>query len=195
LACVAKSVDRGRDDEAMTPYADQSWSPADNPYAIAVSEGWWWRRAVNLCVHRIQEGDDPNRQVDARLLILALSLLEQAAAMEAAAIDEEAQAAVWSQLEQARTRFNQLVPGLRDARNVLSHFDEYARGQGRLQQDYRDHAAAARCYSVGGYDPENGKVVVGPHQIDVNQARAQAHELFTALYAAARAVDPSRDVR
>ncbi len=179
----------------MTPHADQSWSPADNPYAIAVSEGWWWRRAVNLCAHRIQEGDDPNRQVDARLLILALSLLEQAAAMEAAAIDEEAQAAVWNQLEQARTRFNQLLPGLRDARNVLSHFDEYARGQGRLQHDYRDHAAAARCYSVGGYDPESGKVVVGPHQIDVSQARAQADELFNALYAAARAVVPNRDVR
>lgn len=179
----------------MTPYADQSWSPADNPYAIAVSEGWWWLQAVNLCADRIQEGDDPNRQVDARLLILALRLLEQAAAMEAAAIDEEAQAAVWSHLEQARTRFNQLVPGMRDARNVLTHFDEYSRGQGRLQQDYRDHAAAARCYSVGGYDPANGKVVVGPHQIDVSQARAQAHELFTALYAAARAVDPSTDVR
>jgi hypothetical protein len=48
---------------------------------------------------------------------------------------------------------------------------------------------------VGGYDPANGKVVVGPHPIDVDQALAQAHELFTALYAAARAVDWSRDGR
>jgi hypothetical protein len=178
----------------MTSYADEPWSPADNPHAIAVSEGWWWMRAVNLCAHRIQEGDDPDRQIDARLLILALGLLEQAAAMEAAAIEEE-QGAVWAPLEQARTCFNELVPGLRAARNVLTHFDEYARGQGRLQQDCRDRASAARRYWVGGYDPANGKVVVGPHQIDVDRARAQANELFAALCAAARVVDRRRDAR
>ena len=148
-------------------------------------------RTVDLCARRIREGHDPSRQIDARLLIVALSLLVRAAAMEAAAIEQE-DAAVRDRLEQARARFDELVPGLSDARNVLTHFDEYARGHGRLQRGDNDRAAAARHFWGFGYDPANGNIVLGPYQIDVEQAVVQAHQLFTALYAAAQAVDRSR---
>jgi hypothetical protein len=40
--------------------SQDDWSPADNPYAIAVSEAQWWQRAVRLAVLRVQ-GEDDNR--------------------------------------------------------------------------------------------------------------------------------------
>lgn len=171
----------------MTPYADDPWSPADNPHAIAVSEGWWWLRTVALCARRIQQGHDPERQVDARLFIVALHLLVRAADMETAAIGQDKAA----RLRQACQRFEKRVPGLSGARNVLMHFDEYARGRGRMQQDDDDPAAAARRFWQFGYDPGSGNVVVGPYQINVDQAASQAKELFAALYASASAVDPA----
>lgn len=143
-------------------------------------------RTVDLCARRIREGHDPNRQIDARLLIVALSLLVRAAAMEAAAIEQE-DVTVRAPSEQARARSDELVPGLSE-RNVLTHFDEYAWPWTAARGDH-DPAAAARHFWGFGYDPASRNIVLGPYQIDVDQAVVQAHELFTALYAAAQAVD------
>lgn len=108
--------------------------------------------------------------------------------MEAAVIGQEEAAP----LRQACRRFEKRVPGLSGARNVLMHFDEYARGRGHLQRDDDDRAAAARRFWGFGYEPGSGNVVVGPYEINVDEAAVQAEQLFTALYAAARAVDHSK---
>jgi hypothetical protein len=175
----------------MRTDGDEAWSPAGNPYAIAVSEAWWWLRTVNLCAHRIREGHDPDRQIDARLFVLALSQLVRAAEMEAAAIRNEDNS-MRAGLETAQLRFDELVPGLLAARNVLTHFDEYARGAGHLQRANDDPITAARQFWAFGYDPASGSVVVGPYRIQVDDAAKEAIGLFNALYAAARAFDARR---
>lgn len=38
--------------------AADDWSPADNPYAIAVSEARWWRDAALLAIPRMRGSDD-----------------------------------------------------------------------------------------------------------------------------------------
>ncbi len=64
--------------------APDDWSPADAPYAIALSEAQWWKWAVQLAAARIDGPDDErlrpvsSRQVDARNLILALAQLLRA---------------------------------------------------------------------------------------------------------------------
>lgn len=169
-----------------------TWSPADNPYAIAVSEGQWWMWTAELCARRIREGRDPDRQIDTRQFIMALRQLLYAAEMEKREV-QHLDPAVLQALGEARQHFDQSVPGLTDARNVLVHFDEYARGEGKLQHKLRkqgvDAATAARQFWTFGYDPATGSVQVGPYEINIEQARLQARQLFRAIYTAAQAVD------
>ncbi|MBV9446305.1 MAG: hypothetical protein JO345_10460 [Streptosporangiaceae bacterium] len=42
----------------MSGAAVGDWSPADNPYAIAVSEAQWWRDAARLAIMRMRDDDD-----------------------------------------------------------------------------------------------------------------------------------------
>jgi hypothetical protein len=53
----------------MMGNAADDWSPADNPYAIAVSEAGWWVRAVQLTARRLGRDDEQmlpysSRQID-----------------------------------------------------------------------------------------------------------------------------------
>ena len=76
----------------MTATPSGDWSPADNPYAIAVSEAQWWQRAVQLAVLRMRGGDDSriawfsSRQIDARQLVFALRQLLAAEQLEQAVL-------------------------------------------------------------------------------------------------------------
>lgn len=178
------------------------WSPADNPHAIAVSEAQWWRWAVQLAVLRLRDPDDQriawpsSRQIDARQLVFALRQLLSAAeladvAMEASSID----AAARSALAQARQSFKDALPGIKDMRDALMHFEDWSRGEGRSgsQRDRRNAGEAlrdiARDYWGFGYDPNAGTVSLGPYTIDVDTAAQAARELSWAIYLASRVVD------
>ncbi|MFI0368848.1 hypothetical protein ACH35V_13260 [Actinomadura sp. 1N219] len=41
----------------MTATSPDDWSPADNPYAIAVSEAQWWLHTVELAISRMRKGE------------------------------------------------------------------------------------------------------------------------------------------
>jgi hypothetical protein len=178
------------------------WSPADNPHAIAISEGQWWQRAVQLAVLRLRGPDDQriswfsSRQIDARQLVFALRQLLSAArladmAMEARAIDATARNA----LAQARQKFEDALPGVKDMRDALMHFEGWSRGEGRFgpQRDRRNAGEAlrdvAREFWGFGYDPNAGTVSLGPYTIDVDTADQAARELSWAIYQASREVD------
>lgn len=169
-----------------------TWSPADNPYAIAVSEAQWWMETAELCARRIREGRDPDRQIDTRLFIVALRQLLYAAEMEQLEV-KHLNPAVRRALGEACKHFDLAVPGVTHARDVLIHFDRYARGEGNRQRKLLDQgvdaAAAARQFWTFGYDPTTGTAQVGPYEINIEQARRQARQLFRAIYTAARAVD------
>ena len=71
--------------------------------------------------------------------------------------------AVRDALAQVRTNFQNALPGIKDMRDALMHFDEWLRGTGRSPQQKRikaDEALrdVARDYGSFGYDPIAGTV-------------------------------------
>jgi len=187
---------------AMASANPQGWSPADNPYAIAVSEAQWWRDAARLAVPRMRDDDDRriawfgSQQIDARQLIfvlrqlLAAEHLEQVA-LAAVGIDP----AVSQALTEARARFEQALPDIKHMRDALVHFDEWSHGSGKYgpQRKARDAGAAlrdvAREFWSFGYDPSAGTVSLDPFRIHIDDADRAARELCHAIYLAARKVD------
>jgi len=183
----------------------QDWSPADNPYAIAVSEAQWWRNAARLAVLRMRDDDDrriawfSSRQIDARQLICALRQLLAAEQLEQVALAALGiDPAVSQALTEARARFEQALPDIKHMRDALVHFDEWSRGAGKYgpQRKARDAGAAlrdvAREYWSFGYDPSAGTVSLGPFRIHIDAADRAARELCHAICrSASRQVLPS----
>jgi hypothetical protein len=179
------------------------WSPADNPYATAVSEAQWWRDAAKLAILRMREdGDDhrlgwfSSRQIDARQLVIALRQLITAEQLEQFALKELGMhPLVGGTLSQARKQFEDALPGIKDIRDGLMHFDDWSRGQGKFgpQRRARDAGTAprdvARDYWSFGYDPAAGSVSFGPYIIRLDAAELAAPELCQAIYLAAHEVD------
>jgi len=185
----------------VTASVPPDWSPADNPHAIAISEAQWWQRAVQLAVLRLREPDDQriswfsSRQIDARQLVFALRQILNAERLVAVAMETRGVGtAAREALAQARQRFEDALPGIKDMRDALMHFDEWSRGAGRGPQKDRRNAGealrdVAREYWGFGYDPSAATVSLGPYTIRVDSAEQAAKDLSWAIYQAAREVD------
>jgi hypothetical protein len=177
------------------------WSPADHPYAIAVSEAQWWKWAVQLAAARITGPDNPDlwpissRQIDARNLVLALSQLLRAERLEQFALEDLGlDPAVGQSLRAARERYLQNMPGLEHMRNALTHFDSWARGAGHGPQKRRVNAGdapreVAREFWGFGYNPSSETITFGPYHVHVPTALQAALDFTADIYNAARAVD------
>jgi hypothetical protein len=185
----------------VTSNSTNDWSPADNPYSIAVSEAQWWQRAVQLAVLRVRAKDDDgiawhsSRQIDARQLVFALRQLLTAEQLEQAALKALGiDPAVGQELAKARKNFEEALPGVKDMRDALMHFDEWARGTGLGPQKKRRQAGealrdVARFFWGFGYDPSADTISMDPYTIDVSTADRAAKELSWAIFNAAREVD------
>jgi hypothetical protein len=184
-----------------TPRDD--WSPADDPYATAVSEAQWWQRAAHLAVLRLRGRDDlvggfSSRQIDARQLVLALRQILAAEKLEQLALAELGlDPRVGAELARARQQFEEALPGIKHMRDALTHFDQGSRGEGFGPQNRQVKAGAAardvaRDFGGFGYDPTAETVSMGPYKIEVTAADQAARELSWAIYMAARAVDAKR---
>jgi hypothetical protein len=185
----------------MTSTNPDDWSPADNPYAIAVSQSQMWRDIVRLTVLRMRGEDDrqagwfSSRQLDAHVLIMTLRQLLTSEQLEQASLTELGMdPAVSAALAAARQRFEDALPGVKDMRDALMHFDEWLRGQGLGPQAKRRKAGdavrdIARDYWRFGYNPDAGTVAFGPYVIAIDVAERAASELCHAIYMAAREVD------
>lgn len=175
--------------------AGRPWSPANNPYSIAVSEAYWALGAVHLCARRIRDGNDPARQIDARQCIIALAQLLLAARMEKKSILELDLGLddAMRELTEAIDRFQEQLPDVVNARNQLMHFDEYATGIGVRQRPLIaggiEKTEVARQFWGGGYDPDTGIFREGLYEIHIEKAAGEARRLNSAIGAAARAVD------
>lgn len=183
------------------PTSADDWSPADNPYSIAVSEAWTWLRCVLLLCKRIHAGDDhqlpgfDSRQLDARQLVVALWQLLMAHELERVAVRDLGMGKdVLAELSRARTRYEQALPGIKHMRDALLHFDEWARGHGRGPQQKAVEAGSelrdvASMYWNFGYDPALDTITLGPYVIQLDSAVDAANALVKGIYGAARAVD------
>jgi hypothetical protein len=90
-----------------------------------------WRRAVQLERERLLIADTGiDHHIDSYFCVIALSqLLRAAKAMEIATKD--------ALLRKALEQFQVNVPDAKDPRDILSHFDAYQAGTGKLQKKGR----------------------------------------------------------
>lgn len=189
--------------------AGADWSPADHPYAIAVSEAMWWRCAVQLALARLGDPDDrrsapvSSKQLDARNMVFALVQLLAAERLEQTALrDLRVDSAIGEALSNARDRYLAALPDIQEIRNALTHFDDWAIGHGRGAQrkdvvSGSERRDVARAYWSFGYCPGEypGEQVVklGPFEIAVAAALPAARELARAIETAAMEVDRHSD--
>lgn len=180
---------------------DTAWSPADHPYAIAASEAMWWRCAVQLAFARLADADDrrsapvSSKQLDARSMIFALAQLLAAERLEQGALrDLRVDPGIGQALSDARDRYLAAIPGIQEMRNALTHFDDWAIGQGHGPQRKSIAGGAERrdvawLYWSFGYYPSEQMVKLGPFEISAPTAFQAALELARAIQSAAMEVD------
>ena len=187
----------------MTSTVSSDWSPADHPYAIAVSEAQWWMRTAKLAVLRIRDEDEDrrvgfsSRQIDARQLVFALRQLLAAEELEQRALKDLGRAATLGvALVRARREFEQALPDIKNMRDGLNPaLQDWARGRGAsARRKLRARRVllsgdVARMFWGFGYDPITGMVSFGPYAIQVDTAARAAGELARAIYLAAHEVD------
>jgi hypothetical protein len=177
---------------------EEPWSPARNPHAIALSQSWWALQAVQQFAADAKAASGPAQQIYARQIFGQLRLLRRCAAMQ---LEELARLGVdpisRDQLRAEIDEFDTAVEGAKSARDILEHFDEYARGDGRLQRRAMkdlgiDVFEAAAMFWGGGYDSSTDLLTEGPFEVSLPQAIAASERLHVAIDRAARAVDSSR---
>jgi hypothetical protein len=174
---------------------DDEWNKLEHLDSIAVREGWLWGRAVSRLAGRIEKSSGGiDDQVDAALLAVAYTNVYRAALLARDHVSEQGR----NLLDEALARVDQGVPGARQVRDMLEHFDEYERGAGRLQQPGRrekqrcsDEALAQehRIYFERG--TEGFILHVGDATLPVRRVRDAARELLEAMHTAGNApTDP-----
>jgi hypothetical protein len=183
----------------MSDETEESWSPASNPYAIAVSQSLWALWAIQLFAADAREhGGDERSQIYARQIFGQLRALQRCAEMMA---KELLRLGVGQSqrdhLQRTMRDFEAAVPGAASARNILEHFDAYARGEGRLVKQAMkdmdiDVYRAAAMYWGGGYDPSTETVTEGPFAVVIPIALDSAEALQRAIYAAGKSADAHR---
>ncbi|HEX4109716.1 MAG TPA: hypothetical protein VHX88_16375, partial [Solirubrobacteraceae bacterium] len=118
----------------------------------------------------------PAQQIYARQIFGHLRLLQRCAVMQAKELVRLGiDPAHRDQLQDEIDAFERAVPGAKNARDVLEHFDEYARGDGRLQRKAMselgiDVFEAAAMFWGGGYDSVADELTEGPFVVVVSQA-------------------------
>ncbi|WP_020143467.1 hypothetical protein [Terracoccus sp. 273MFTsu3.1] len=135
------------------------------------------------------------QQIEARNLVFALVQLLAAEGLEQRALAELGVAtSVGDALASARERYLEALPGIREMRNAITHFDDWAMGEGRgLQKRGVDAGVSRRDAEAHfwglGYHLDMSVVRLGPYTIEVERAESAAKDLDRAIYAAAQAVD------
>lgn len=174
------------------------WSPAREPYAIAVSHSWWALRSATVFAADAKKNKGHAQQIYARQLFGHLRVLRRCAEMMATELTrQDIDEADRDRLDREIVAFDVAIPAAKDARDVIEHFDEYARGEGRLERQAMEDLAidvfeAAAMFWGGGYDPSTEKLTEGPFEILVPHAISAAERLQAAIYTAGRSIDRAR---
>ncbi|MEQ7129471.1 hypothetical protein ABN034_33780 [Actinopolymorpha sp. B11F2] len=147
---------------------------------------------------RVVEGCGRHSEVpDAYLLVLALRNVRRAADM---ALRHLVTAKARDQLRAALDEFETRLPGAKEARDVIEHFDDYSGGVGDQQQPairQRDSRVPdeqlAQQYRIDFEhvvnDPARSLLHVGPHIVDLTAAGRAASQLVHEMWLAAKTED------
>ena len=120
---------------------------------------------------------------DAALLTLALrNVLRAAKLAESFSTGEDRQ-----KISRAITDFETALPDAKDARDVLEHFDDYAKGTGYMQKAQKKAGQPVTYYRAF-YQRGSGSylLTVGPLSVDVRAAKEVAARLPAAIAATGR---------
>ena len=143
-----------------------------------------WRHAVDVQALRVLADDTGmpdgpmTRQVDCYLFTFSLRNLRRSVEL----VRKVAPRSAWSGIDKALNAFDGIAPDTLDLRGVLEHFDAYATGEGKLQDDASGplvgyYSRGAHTYSY--------TVLVGPGRpsltVEVTAAREAAAILAVAV--------------
>jgi hypothetical protein len=182
-------------DESVSD-TEKPWLHIERGANIGHTEAWSWMRTVKLQLRRILREDDGETAIlDSYQLVMALRMVLRGAEMTRRHLATDAGRAL---LDEGLVAFAAAVPGGKDARDVIEHFDEYTQGTGRLQQPklgrqrpQPDETQAARFRIDFRWESEGEQrrpvLVVGPYPIDLVTAADAAARLQCDTYEALRA--------
>jgi len=142
-----------------------------------------WHHAVNLEGIRIltdgtgMPSGPASREADCYLFAIALRNFLRAIELIIAETSDDFS----KSLREAQADFDQAVPGAVDLRNVLEHFDEYARGVGRLQKAQQPFPSAIWLENDGAtYQVWVGIPGRAPLRLDIRASVQAAGQLMSA---------------
>lgn len=180
-----------------------SWRYLDHPAALGFSHLGKWSMAVAQQAERVLDSgrDMALRQTDGYLLVLALRQVLRAAYMVRDGLTDENRPEQADVARVALEAFEHLVPDAKNARDVLDHFDDYARGLGNLSHPGvsrpRRSATeeAARSFEIFYEAGGEGHYVLhlGSLTIDVAEAQRAVEELHSAMHTAIGLIEADDD--
>ncbi|WP_345514686.1 hypothetical protein [Phytohabitans houttuyneae] len=154
-----------------------------DPLESPVSGLLAWSMAALTCTQRLLADHQtrPQRSADALLLMLSLRNLVRAADWVANTVQGSPQEVA---RRQAVADFRHRLPDVVNARDVLEHFDDYATGQGRIQQRAARDGRVPATYALAVAIEDGAPVIgVGPYRFGVLRARDACRELTIMLLA------------
>jgi hypothetical protein len=156
---------------------------------LALSHAWLWAKASEVPAARLL--GDGSGLPDALLLLVALRNVRRAADMAKKSLQRPAAQQI---LADALARFDERLPGVNAARDVIEHLDEYAVGEGLEQRRLRDatptltHPELAARYALRLEGTYSAPIVrVGPYSIEAINVPGAAGLLFKGIRGAAEA--------
>jgi hypothetical protein len=161
------------------------------PHNLALGHAWLWAKASEVpAAGLLGHGSG---LPDALLLLVALRTVRRAAIMAETSLQKpEAQRL----LGDALAKFDAALPGVKAARDIIEHLDEYTIGEGLEQKKLRKATPTLTAAELAArYAPRlegtyNEPIVrVGPYSIEAAKVPGAAGSLFEGIRAAARAED------
>lgn len=112
---------------------EEPWTRFDHPGPVALDYLNRWCEAVQMQADRaVGTLGGVSRWVDAALLVMALNEARRAAELARAAVVSDPKAV--TAIREAVRQFDDAMPGVRRARDMIEHFDACERGTGDTQQ-------------------------------------------------------------
>lgn len=127
-----------------------------------------------LGMGRATEDDRAASEPDALLFVLALAQLLRATSF----VSRETG---WKEIKEALERFDQEVPHGKAIRDVLTHFDDYERGRGKMQKSGELPVSGLALFAPSS---RVGVVSVGEMDLDILKAGRAAQHMWNATLGA-----------
>ncbi|MGW8955768.1 hypothetical protein [Streptomyces sp. NPDC055709] len=171
----------------------EPWLHTEHGANIGHTEAWTWQNTVQLQLQRVLAGDGWTTILDAYQFVMALRMVLRGVEMTRQHLTTEPARAL---LDEGLVAFTAAVPGGKDARDVIEHFDEYTQGTGRLQhppgtkpRDRRPDERQAENFRIQfdwrrQGDERHPVLIAGPYPLDLITAADAAQRLQCDAYEA-----------